>query len=346
MSFLVLPPEVNSALMFAGAGSGPTLAAAAAWDGLAAELGQAANSFSSATAALADTAWQGPAATAMAAAAAPYASWLSTAATRALSAAAQAKAAAAVYEAARAATVDPLLVAANRHQLVSLVLSNLFGQNAPAIAATEAAYEQLWAADVAAMVSYHSGASAVAAQLAPWAQAVRALPNPTAPALAGLVRTVAGDDVAAAGAGYPDRRGGGRRVQHGAATDRGGVLLPELLVGGHVSGLLGGRPVDVSGAGECGVLRPVDPSWSGPIPNLTHMTIAAGPMRTSGAERFCRRPGHAGRCHRSSLDHAAGLLASERASASSGATMLREREPGENPGLSRSGMQERPPSWK
>lgn len=30
MSFLVLPPEVNSALMFAGAGSGPTLAAAAA----------------------------------------------------------------------------------------------------------------------------------------------------------------------------------------------------------------------------------------------------------------------------------------------------------------------------
>lgn len=132
------------------AGSGPTLAAAAAWDGLAAELGQAANSFSSATAALADTAWQGPAATAMAAAAAPYASWLSTAATRALSAAAQAKAAAAVYEAARAATVDPLLVAANRHQLVSLVLSNLFGQNAPAIAATEAAYEQLWAADVAA----------------------------------------------------------------------------------------------------------------------------------------------------------------------------------------------------
>ncbi|WP_191964694.1 PPE domain-containing protein, partial [Mycobacterium tuberculosis] len=41
-----------------------------------------------------------------------------------------------------AATVDPLLVAANRHQLVSLVLSNLFGQNAPAIAATEAAYEQ------------------------------------------------------------------------------------------------------------------------------------------------------------------------------------------------------------
>lgn len=161
-----------------------------------------------------------------------------------------------------------------------------------------------------------------------------------------LVRTVAGDDVAAAGAGYPDRRGGGRRS---AARRRHGSRrrAPARTSGRRpCQRPARGRPVDVSGAGECGVLRPVDPSWSGPIPNLTHMTIAAGPMRTSGAERFCRRPGHAGRCHRSSLDHAAGLLASERASASSGATMLREREPGENPGLSRSGMQERPPSWK
>jgi hypothetical protein len=39
MSFLVLPPEINSMLMYTGAGSSPMLAAAAAWDGLAAELG-------------------------------------------------------------------------------------------------------------------------------------------------------------------------------------------------------------------------------------------------------------------------------------------------------------------
>ncbi|OOK83558.1 PPE family protein [Mycobacterium kansasii] len=49
MNFVVLPPEINSALMLAGAGSGPTLAAAAAWDGLAAELGDAASSFSAVT---------------------------------------------------------------------------------------------------------------------------------------------------------------------------------------------------------------------------------------------------------------------------------------------------------
>jgi PPE-repeat protein len=46
-------------------------------------------------------------------------------------------------------------------------MSNLFGQNAPAIAAAEAEYEQMWAQDVAAMAGYHAGASAAAAQLAP-----------------------------------------------------------------------------------------------------------------------------------------------------------------------------------
>ena len=47
MDFGALPPEINSALMYAGPGGGPMLAASAAWDGLATELGMAASSYGS-----------------------------------------------------------------------------------------------------------------------------------------------------------------------------------------------------------------------------------------------------------------------------------------------------------
>jgi PPE-repeat protein len=183
VNFSVLAPEINSARMFSGAGSAPMLNAAAAWDGLASELGSAASSFSSVTSGLASQAWQGPASAAMTATAAPYAGWLSAAATRATGAAGQARAVASAFEAARAATVHPSLVAANRNGLVQLVMSNFFGQNAPAIAAAEADYERMWAQDVAAMAGYHAGASAAAAQLAPWQQSLHNLASRLASAL-------------------------------------------------------------------------------------------------------------------------------------------------------------------
>ncbi|GAB7146607.1 hypothetical protein AWC22_19570 [Mycobacterium riyadhense] len=177
MNFSVLPPEVNSWRMFAGVGSAPMLQASAAWDGVAAQLGSAAESFASLTSGLTGQAWQGPAASAMTAAAAPYVGWLSAAAARAATASTQARTVASAFEAARAATVHPAAVTANRNVLVQLVLSNFFGQNAPAIAATEGVYEEMWAADVAAMVGYHSGASTVAAQLPSWRQGMEILPR-------------------------------------------------------------------------------------------------------------------------------------------------------------------------
>ncbi|WP_052628471.1 PPE domain-containing protein, partial [Mycobacterium tuberculosis] len=76
MDFVVSAPEVNSLRMYLGAGSGPMLAAAAAWDGLADELAVAASWFGSVTSGLADAAWRGPAAVAMARAVAPYLGWL------------------------------------------------------------------------------------------------------------------------------------------------------------------------------------------------------------------------------------------------------------------------------
>src|ERR1700728_2943248 len=77
MDFGMLPPEVNSARMYAGPGAGPMLAAAAAWDGLAAQLHLTAASYSSEISGLA-AGWQGPSSAAMAAAAAPYVGWMST----------------------------------------------------------------------------------------------------------------------------------------------------------------------------------------------------------------------------------------------------------------------------
>jgi len=187
MSFLVWPPEINSSLMFGGPGPSSLVAAAASWDGLATELDSAAQSFTSITSALTDQAWQGPAAAAMMQTATQYAGFLGEATAQAQAAATQAQAVVSAFESAIAATVHPLAVSANRNAVVQLVSSNLFGQNAPAIAAAEAHYEQMWAQDVVAMLGYHGEASAVAAALPTWATALETLPGQLAGQVAGLV---------------------------------------------------------------------------------------------------------------------------------------------------------------
>ncbi|GFG97702.1 hypothetical protein MTIM_35810 [Mycobacterium timonense] len=73
----------------------------------------------------------------------------------------------AAYEAAFAMTVPPPVIAANRSLLLSLIATNVLGQNAPAIAATEAQYAGMWAQDVAAMYGY-AAASASASLLTPF----------------------------------------------------------------------------------------------------------------------------------------------------------------------------------
>ncbi|CRH12049.1 PPE-family protein [Mycobacterium tuberculosis] len=168
MSFVVLPPEINSLRMFIGAGTAPMLAAAAAWDGLAEELGTAASVL--AIPATLRGRWQ-------TLSCAPYAGWLTAAAAQSAGAAGQARAVASIFEAAQAATVLPAAVAANRDAFVQLVMTNLFGQNAPLIAAAEGVYEEMWAADVAAMSGYYSGASAIAAQVVPWASLLQRFPG-------------------------------------------------------------------------------------------------------------------------------------------------------------------------
>ncbi|WP_156452750.1 PPE family protein [Mycobacterium gordonae] len=182
-NFSALPPEVNSARLYTGAGPVPMLTAAAAWDLLASEMHCAADSFGSTIAALAAGSWQGPASLAMTAAAAPHLRWLSTAAAHAEAAAVMARTAAAEFDTALAAAVPPTVVAVNRGEVVSLLASNLFGQNAAAIAAAESLYNEMWAQDVTAMVAYHAGVSTVCAQLAPWQRRLQTLLSAATPGL-------------------------------------------------------------------------------------------------------------------------------------------------------------------
>src|ERR1700735_326534 len=118
MNYSMMPPEINSASIFAGAGSGPMLAAAAAWDEVASELASAAASFNATTSDLVSSSWLGAASGAMTAAAAPYVGWLRAAVAGAEQTAGQARTVAGVFEAARAAIVHPAVVATNRSQLV------------------------------------------------------------------------------------------------------------------------------------------------------------------------------------------------------------------------------------
>ncbi|MCV7101026.1 PPE family protein [Mycobacterium palustre] len=171
------PPEVNSLLLLDGPGSGPMLEAAAAWAGISSELSSAVNAFGSVTSDLAGQAWQGPSSASMTSAAARYVNWLQSAATQAEQSAAQARAAATAFEDALATIVDPGAVTANRSQLRALVSGNLFGQFAPAIAAVEAEYEEMWAHDVSVMGGYHTSASATVAQLGQWELALQDLPS-------------------------------------------------------------------------------------------------------------------------------------------------------------------------
>jgi PPE-repeat protein len=167
MDFGALPPEINSGLMYAGAGSGPLVAAAAAWEGLASELGSAAASYRAVVSDLTGGPWVGPSSVSMAAAAAPYAGWMTTTAAAAEQTASQLASAVAAYEAAFVATVPPPVIAANRALLAALVATNIVGQNTPAIAATEAHYAEMWAQDAAAMYGY-AGASAAATTVTPF----------------------------------------------------------------------------------------------------------------------------------------------------------------------------------
>jgi len=165
MSFSLIPPEINSALMYAGAGSSPLIEAATAWDGLAADLESTATQYQTAITNLTTESWLGPSASRMATAAAPYIAWMQSTAAEAAQTGAQAKAAAAAYQTAYASMVPPPVITANRTELTTLVANNFLGQNTGAIANNEADYLSMWIQDALGMDTYQLNSSSASGAL-------------------------------------------------------------------------------------------------------------------------------------------------------------------------------------
>jgi PPE-repeat protein len=164
--FAARPPEINSGLVYSGAGAGPMMAAAASFSNLSTELASNAAQYESVISSLGSQ-WTGPSSTAMAASAQTYIEWLTTTSGQLQEAAAAATSSAAAFEAAYAATIPPAVVAANRAQLAALVATNILGINTPAILANEALYAEFWAQDATALYTYAASAEASSSALTP-----------------------------------------------------------------------------------------------------------------------------------------------------------------------------------
>jgi PPE-repeat protein len=161
MDFGILPPEVTSALIHSGPGAWSWIAAAGAWQELSSELEQSAAGYSAELSWLMTT-WHGPSAAAMAQALEPYLDWLRVTAQQCQEIATSVQVMTAAFELTHWTVVHPSLVAANRARLATLLATNFFGINYPAIAETEAEYNAMWVNNSAAMVRYAAtSASAV-----------------------------------------------------------------------------------------------------------------------------------------------------------------------------------------
>ena len=158
MDFTTLPPEVISALIHSGPGSESLVDAATAWRQVGADLEDAADNYTATVSSMADN-WHGPSAAAMFDSVAPYLKWLRITSQQAQQVAASAQAAATAFNSASASVVPTATVLANRTLLAKLLATNIFGRNMPAIAATEANYQEMWAVNAAAMTRYQAAST-------------------------------------------------------------------------------------------------------------------------------------------------------------------------------------------
>ncbi|BBZ45617.1 PPE family protein [Mycobacterium parmense] len=158
MDFSALPPEITSALIHSGPGAGSIMEASAAWERLGTELENSTAGYSAVLSSLAES-WDGPSGAAAIQAARPYVAWMRNTAQQAQQMAYSTQAAAVAYTSAASTMVTPAQVSANRARLAQLLATNRFGNNLPAIAATEDQYQTMWANNSAAMNRYQTASS-------------------------------------------------------------------------------------------------------------------------------------------------------------------------------------------